>query len=244
MMQHIKNRKIIELVLEDYRIADVLKANGINYCCAGTTTLRAACEMQSLDERRLMAELEQSTRDLNLSPDLAFEKWKPGFLLEFIIHVHHDYYRLKLPFLLDNLTSFIWAHSNKHPFLQELMDDFVQLTAAIQAHYKQQEEVIFPYIRQLDATLSGKETYGPLFVRMLRKPLRSTSDDDRRIDILFGKIRTLSSNYQLPAKACPTHRIVYMKLLELDKNWQAHTWMEEKFLFPAAYEIENQLLKA
>ncbi|MET0242387.1 MAG: hypothetical protein ABW174_02915, partial [Flavitalea sp.] len=129
------------------------------------------------------------------------------------------------------------------PFLQELMDDFVHLAAAIQAHCGQQEDVIFPYIRQLDNALSGKETYGPLFVRMIRKPLRSTSGDDQRIDILFDKIRTLSSHYQLPARACPTHRVVYLKLQEFDKNWQAHTWLEETFLLPAALEIENRLLQ-
>ena len=204
--------------------------------------LAEACEIKGLELHALAMELEQATKTISLPNNLQFKDWKIDFLIEYIINVHHAYVKQAMPGLEANLHSFIGSHQKQYPEFREVGEIFSELVRVLTFHNQHEEEVIFPYIKQIENTFRRKETYGHLFVRTLRKPLEAIEKEHQRIDLLLQALRSLSQGYRIPEKACTNHRVVLQKLLEFDNDLVQHKHLENNILFPKAIEMEKDLL--
>lgn len=236
------NKSVSDIVRGDYRTAEVFRRHGINYCCSGQYSLLEACALKELDYNRVVAELDAATRTNQVSNNLQFHKWKLSFLTDYIINVHHAYLDLTLPELERALISIIDGHSKKHPELNEILDNFLGLSVILKAHNSHEEEIIFPYIRQIEHAWLNRETYGNLFVRTLRKPLSNIEKEHAAIGELLNRIRQVSYNYTAPSQACTNHQVIYHKLKEFHNDMVQHKFLENNILFPRAIEMEKALL--
>ena len=238
------NQTVAEIVRADYRTADVFRKHGINYCCGGKIPLAEACGIIGLDLSAIALELDQATKTISLPNNLQFNDWKIDFLIEYIINVHHAYVKQAMPGLEANLHSFIGSHQKQYPEIVEIGVIFSEMVRVLNFHNQHEEEVIFPYIKQIENTYRRKETYGHLFVRTLRKPLEAIEKEHQRIDHLLQSLRSLTQGYRIPEKACTNHRVVLQKLQEFDNDLVQHKHLENNILFPKATEMEKELLGA
>ena len=237
------NNTVSDIVRADYRTADVFKKHGINYCCSGHVSLQDACALRQLDYDHMLAELEEASRTIFISNFLAFNTWKIDFLTDYIINVHHAYLIQAIPALEQLLTSFMKGHQKKYPELVKIHEAFMELSTIIQIHNLHEEEVIFPYIKQIEIAYRRKETYGNLFVRTLRKPLSDIEKEHNKMSDLLDNLKMMTSNYTFPANACTNHQVLYHKLKEFHEDMVQHKHLENNILFPKAIEIEQQLLR-
>jgi regulator of cell morphogenesis and NO signaling len=236
-------RTVAEIVRSDYRTADVFKKYNINFCCSGEITLQEACALRHIDDNNILHELEDATRNIYLSNNLQFEKWKVDFLIDYIINVHHAYLYQAIPILDSQLTSFVEGHKKKYPELIKIQEIFLELSTILKTHNIHEEEIIFPYIKQIDTAYRKKESYGNLFVRTLRKPLSNVEKEHDLISGLLENLKSNANNYILHKNACTNHQVLYHKLKELHYDFIQHTHLEHNILFPKAIEIEKQLLQ-
>ena len=128
---------VSDIVLQDYRTADVFHNYGIEYCWAGRWPLETACMIKGLEVDRLTKELKNVSHTVQLSQALLFETWETGFLIDYIIHIHHHYLEQSLPRTAEMVKHFAEEHAKKYPYIQEVNALFMQLM-----------EEIFPHIRQ------------------------------------------------------------------------------------------------
>jgi regulator of cell morphogenesis and NO signaling len=110
-------------------------------------------------------------------------------------------------------------------------------------HSRHEEEIIFPYIRQIESTHRRKETYGNLFVRTLRKPLSNIEKEHDVIMSILKEIKVLTNNYSCPLNAGADQSAIYHKLEEFHGDMLQHTHLEDDILFPKAIEMEKELLQ-
>jgi regulator of cell morphogenesis and NO signaling len=242
-MPEFKEQTISDIVRDDYRTADVFKANGINFCCNGKITLEDACRERNLDLSRIEKALEEATRAVRLSPTLQFNEWKIDFLVDYIIHVHHGYLFRAIPELDALFISFMANHTRKFPELVPIYEVFKELSEMLINHNRNEEDVIFPYIKHIEMAYRKKETYGPLFVRTLRKPLSLVEKEHEAISALLVKLKDLTHDYTFPEGACTNHQVLYHKLKEFHYDMVQHKHLENNILFVKAIEIERQLLQ-
>jgi regulator of cell morphogenesis and NO signaling len=242
MLQSFLNKTVSDIVLEDYRTADVFYKYGISVCCNGKVALQDACLEHNVNVEFLGKELEQYTRNIRLPNTIQYSTWKVDFLIDYIINVHHAYLYNSLPALEGHLKSFIENHQKEYPDLVKAMRAFQELKSALVAHNKFEEEVIFPYIKHIENTHRRKETYGSLFVRTLRKPFGNLEKEHDKIESLIHELRRLTGNYTFPNDACTNYRVVYNKLREFDEDLYQHRHLEDNILFPQALEMERELL--
>jgi regulator of cell morphogenesis and NO signaling len=94
-------------------------------------------------------------------------------------------------------------------------------------HSRHEEEIIFPYIRQIESTHRRKETYGNLFVRTLRKPLSNIEKEHDVIMSILKEIKTLTNDYSCPADASADLSAIYHKLEEFHSDMLQHTHLED-----------------
>jgi regulator of cell morphogenesis and NO signaling len=239
-----RSATITDIVNADYRTADIFRKHGIEFCCAGKRPLEQACEENKVDPAIVQKELEQATRKVYLPNDLNYNDWSIEFLSDYIINIHHEYLRKSLPAAKEFLTRFVEGHQKKFPYVIELEQSFNNIVKEILPLMAEEEEIIFPYLRQVSHAYKSKAPYAGLLVRTLRKPVKDMLQREHHFvykNLL--RIRELSNHYTAPENACPNHRVTFLKLYEIDNDIIQHLYLETSILLPKAISMEKELLE-
>lgn len=235
-----------DLVRRHHRAAAVLHAYGIEYCCAAQGTLQMACLVKGIDPDQLLSDLQEACRVIQAPVGVRYQDWNTDFLVDYIIHVYHHPLRKSLPAIEVALEQFTREHRAKYAYFDEVLGSFRTLRASMLEHITQEEEHIFPYLRQVAHAYADRDSdeLAGLLVRTLRKPLRSLVDNEHRLleESIF-QFRRLTANYEPPANACPAHRVILARLRELDNDLVQHFYLENQVLMPRIIEMEGELLK-
>jgi len=234
---------VSEIVAKDYRTAEVFRRYGIGYCCGGKWPLDMACEMQGVDISALNRELKTAVRTIHISSQIDFASWDTDFLIDYIINVHHQYLKNALPQTQTALIDFAKEHAKKYVYIEDLEKQFDLLIKQLTASMKREEEVLFPYIRQVAHAHKDKQQYAVLLVKTLRKPVEDTMfKGHETVSDLILSIRKITNHYTTPENVCTSHKVVIAKLKELDNDIIQHLYLEQSILFPRAIAIEKEVL--
>jgi regulator of cell morphogenesis and NO signaling len=235
---------VSDIVAKDYHTADTFRKYGIDYCCGGKWSLEIACKARGLDTDILLEELKQSMRNICLPNTIEFDKWDIDFLIDYVIKVHHENLRKVIPQIIDHLERFANGHRKKFSYLNEMEELVNQLAKQLLSNMCQEEEVLFPYIRQIAHAYENKESYAKLFVRTLRKPVEAVMHQEHETVVKsLRRLRELTDDYIPPENACISHKVTFFKLKEFDNDLVQHLYLENSILFPRAIKMEKELLQ-
>lgn len=232
---------VAQIVRDNYRTAAVFQKNGINYCCGGAVPLAEACSLKNIPAEQMIAQLEKASQTVSVPSNLQYNNWKLDFLVDYIVHVHHAYLKETLPKLEMALIGFVNSHKKKLPFLEDVLLEFNRLATLLQRQMQQEEEVVFPYIKRVEAAYSHKESYGGLLVKTLRKPLQQP--DLQALSRSLTNLRQLTNDYRFNDESCTNHRVIFQQLQELDNDLVQHKHLENNILLPRASDTEQSLLQ-
>ena len=202
-----------------------------------------SCEKRDINYKELVDELVCATRTIVVPNNLPFEDWDLNFLIDFILNIHHRYFSQTIPVLQQELSAFAVGHERKLPEINKVPETFQALSSLLIIHNNHEQEIIFPYIRQITDAYRRKEAYGNLFVRTLRKPLNNIQSEQIEIEKLANELKDLTIGFTFREKACTTHKLLYRKLNAFYDNLMQQGYLETKILFPKAIAIENRLLQ-
>jgi len=236
-----KAREIVDL---DYRTAAVFDQYGIRYCCGLQRPLEDVCAEKGTDLEALLAALRKASRNISISPATAYDNWSVDFLVDYITNIHHHYLYQNLPLIAAALDEFVREHKNRFPSFVELNDLFTELLQTCPAHLKQEEENIFPYLRQVAHAYQDGDTgsFAKLLVKTLRKPLGSLIENEHRIlSYSIFRFRELTGQYTPVPGACTSHKVILGKLKELDNDMMQHFFLENEVLIPKVMVMERML---
>lgn len=237
------NAFVSDIVKNDYRAAAVFQKYDIDFCCGGKFPLEVICAGKDLNMKEVVQELEVATHSVPSYALREYKNWKPDFLVDYIIHVHHRYLENAVPRAAACLDQLVKKHSDKYPYLPGLQKLFETFSGSILPRQQQEEEVIFPYIRQVTRAYLNKESYAALLVRTLRKPVEQVMlQEQKTIEALVRQMRELTHNYTPPANACVTHTVALLNLWELDNDIVHHMHLEYNILYPGLLVMETELI--
>jgi len=235
---------VAQIVKSDYRTADVFRKHGIEFCCGGNRSLALACEARGLDTLLVVEELQRVHQGITIPANIFAEDWNIHFLTDYITNVHHQYLKNSFAPAAEYLQRFVDGHANKYPSLPELHRVFKELMSEMIPHLREEEEIIFPYIRQIADAYYNNEPYARLLVRTLRKPVEKfLHAEHQSVLASLATIRKLTDNYTPPPNACLNHQVCFLKLREIDLDLIQHLHLETDILFPKAIQMEKELLQ-
>lgn len=199
----------------------------IDYCCGGHRSIEDACRRIGLDPEKIKAEIYQSSIE-ETSEAIRPENWTSTFLADYIVQNHHSFVKKAIP----EVTAFLYkvcdAHGNNCMELLHIREKFLDLSEELTSHMEKEELVLFPAIKRLE---SQKNEDHPL-ISTLQAPIGVMEHEHTIAGDLIKQIRALSNNYTPPDFACPTFRITYKKLQQLDNDLMKHIHLENNILFP------------
>ncbi|HEX6962074.1 MAG TPA: iron-sulfur cluster repair di-iron protein [Lacipirellula sp.] len=215
-------------------LSRIFEKAGVDYCCGGKRTLAEACRQKGLDADALLAELEQAAaqpEDGALADAAAMTLTQ---LADHIEHTHHGYLRREFP-RLDFLTHKVSSvHGHADPRLRRIHEVFLEFKAELVAHMMKEEQVLFPIIRQLDAS-DGLPNF---HCGSIANPIRQMEREHHSAGDALEQFRALTDEFTPPEWACNTYRAMIDALAELERDMHQHVHKEDNVLFPRALALE------
>jgi regulator of cell morphogenesis and NO signaling len=222
---------LAELVTADPSTARVLERHGLDYCCGGRRSLRAACEERGIDAGSLLAEL----GELGAGPAPDWASMGPAELVEHLESTHHRYLHEELPLLSALAEKVVGVHGGRHPELAEVRGTYEELRADLEPHLMKEERVLFPMIRELVAAGETPE----LHCGSIANPIGVMLMEHDRAGELLAHLRRSTDTYRPPEDACNSYRVLYSRLAQLEGDVHLHVHKENNLLFPAVLALAD-----
>jgi len=227
---NLESRRIGEIVTDNFKAAEIFKKYGMDFCCGGNSPLKQACAEKNID----LAVLTQELTELAGQPaDAAhnFKEWNLGFLCDYIVNTHHQTVTKLLPQVLAYTRKIADVHGSHHPELLQIASLFAQLNDELVPHLKNEEELLFPAIKDAlnTGSLQSKETIKSEIARMSKEHEVAGDAMDR--------INKLSSGYHLPPDACNSYMVAFKLLEEFEDDLHIHVHLENNIVYPKALEL-------
>jgi len=170
-----------------------------------------------------------------------------GELINHIVDTHHHYIKATaLPRLRSLVPTVLKAHGGQHgEMLHQLQDLYNSLDAELSSHLMKEEQVLFPYIRTIEAQ-SQKGATQPSSpcgscgaCGTVRNPIQQMEHEHESAGQALARLREVTYDYALPVDACPTFVAMYKELQRMEADLHQHIHLENNILFPRAIELES-----
>lgn len=215
-----------QLVRENPEFAPVFESLGIDYCCGGDTPLRRACEANDLDVQPTIERL----ADARSSDNAGAPHDSLSALIDDIVESHHDFLRSELPSLERVVRKVTRVHGDSHSELEAIESEFLALEEDVTHHIEDEEENVFPVLRELEADPSAVDAESA----RLREAFDHLEAEHDEAAAHLEEIRTLSDDYAVPEDACTSYRNMLDRLQLLEEDMHMHVHKENNVLFPEA----------
>lgn len=158
-------------------------------------------------------------------------------LVDRLVATHHAYTRQALATLVPLAHKVAKVHADvaSAPRVEALV---LELADELLAHLSREQNVLFPWIRALDAT---PPPAGPPPFGALENPLRVMALDHDRALSVAAELRRATGGFVAPAGACRSWRALWDGLGALEADLLEHLRLENDVLFPNALELERRV---
>jgi regulator of cell morphogenesis and NO signaling len=218
------DRSLSSLVEQNAQRARVFESHNLDYCCGGSRSLSEACQSEGVDTERVVEALEEADAHAEASSD----NWENlSELVDLIVEEHHAYLREELQPLKNLVNKVARVHGDNHPELKELETVFAELAREMPVHLSEEEQILFPAIRQLDDEGSLDEETR----QTIDAVIDGLWDDHEETAAYLERITELTDDFSVPDDACPSYRTMLQRLQDLEADTHMHVHRENNVLF-------------
>lgn len=229
-----------QIAAKDLRKAQVFKKYGLDFCCGGKKTVKEACAEKGLDVTKVEQELQQADR-MPASRPLPYNDWSLDFLADYIVNTHHSYVKKNLPDIRAYADKVMRVHGNRHPELLRVNQLVQEVYNELMAHLVKEEQVLFPYVKELVAAQGGAATKHAAHFGTVQNPINMMEMEHEVVGKNLAEIREITNNFTLPEDACASYSLLYRMLDEFEEDLHLHVHLENNILFPQAIQLEKQV---
>ncbi|MDQ3392742.1 MAG: hemerythrin domain-containing protein [Bacteroidota bacterium] len=239
---NIFNKKIEELVDENYVYASVLYYFGIKFYDYSERTLEDVCAEKGLNIKSVISSLEA----VSSSPSetkLSLIAFPVDLVIEYLKHSHYIFIKQKLPYvakLIENLPT-----KTKDHFLivQDLKLVFPLFVEDFIHHIYEEEDSLFSYILLLNKTLDGIKNPAKIYYALEEHSLQAFATEHEQNDDEMKGLRSITHNYSLQPENDLHLKVIFAELKSFEENLISHARIENEILFPKALELEKEIKK-
>ena len=232
------NSSVGEVVKLNFKTAPLFLANNIDYCCGGNKAISEACNEVGIDPEQLIKQLETLVAEKD--PDSEYiNSLGLDELTNYIVKRHHVYVKENIPYLKKNLEKICQVHGEHHPELFQIKDLFFGSADALTLHLQKEENILFPYIQQLESAKKENTSLPSSPFGSVSNPIEMMLAEHQNEGERFDEISRLSNNYTLPEGGCTSYEVTLKQLRDFENDLHRHIHLENNILFPKAIELEK-----
>jgi regulator of cell morphogenesis and NO signaling len=227
-------RTVGQWVAADYRLAGVFSRYGIDFCCGGNKPVDQACAEKGVSLDTVL----QEAQTVGATPGVVeqYDQWPVDFLADYIVNQFHTYTRQMLDQIGVYAAKVAEAHGAAHPETVTINAMWPRLREAMTAHLRDEEEALFPIIKQLARREAPAGSAQALIAPM--------GDEHEEVGATLAEFARLSDGYTVPQGGCNTYRAFYGFLSDFEAATKKHIHLENNILFPRTLRLEQELAAA
>jgi regulator of cell morphogenesis and NO signaling len=125
------------------------------------------------------------------------------------------------------------VHGDRHSELREVARLFSQINEELLQHLKNEEEVLFPAIKEV--LKSGSK----VAKATIKSEISRLSDEHEFAGGAMDKINVITSGYMVPDDGCNTYQVAFRLLRQFEDDLHTHVHLENNILYPKAIASTN-----
>jgi regulator of cell morphogenesis and NO signaling len=232
---------IREIVTRHPSAATILNRFDIDLCQQADLSLEGACHELQLSIDQVLEKLAdaESKEDGGVALDPA--TLSLSRLIQYIVRLHHHCVRQELPRLAEMASKVASKRTDRAPELAKISKLIEKLHAEMYAHIQKEEQVLFPFISQMDQ--ESIVAYPPAHAcfQSVTHPIFMMEQEHESVAHLVAELNRLTNHFEAPDWACATHIALFSGLREFEANLRQHVHLEDDVLFPRAMQLEAEL---
>ena len=232
-------KKISELVGENYVYASVLHHFGIQFYDYSEQTLNQVCKKKGISTEALVCGLE-SAIDNEDPEEVALVGYPIELVIEYLKHAHYLFVKRKLPYIASLVTDLPNNSGEFENIVKDLKFVFPLFVEDFIHHIHEEEDSLFNYVRLLKNVTA--ESYNPsqIYYEMEKYSIQQHAINHDVHDAEMKGIRNITNDYVLEGDA-PLHiQVIYSELESFEKSLITHARIEDEIFFPKALMLERQ----
>jgi len=215
---------------------------GLDYCCGGKRTLEQSIAEAGRSPEDVLTKLDEAI-ETPTGEQKDFTTMSPAQLVDHIESTHHAWLREHLPRLSRLLEKVLLAHGAAHgDMLRSLAAVVEMLRADITLHLQKEEQILFPYIRGIEACHEGRETTLEMHCGTVQNPIRQMESEHDEAAEALSQMHEITDAYSVPDDGCETFKALYDELQALERDLHQHIHLENNVLFPKAVTMEEEVI--
>ncbi len=220
----------------DFRLASVFTRHGIDFCCGGGKPVDQACAEKGISIEALLQEAQAARETSGIGEQ--YNQWSVDFLADYIINQFHPYTKEMLAQIGQYADTVANAHGAAHPETVTIAALWRPLREALSAHLRDEEDLLFPYIKQLAQRRATDGLLTPPSFGSAQALIAQMGAEHEEAGNTLADLARLSGGYTVPPDGCNTYRALYGFLNEFEATTKKHIHLENNILFPKTIELE------
>jgi regulator of cell morphogenesis and NO signaling len=232
---------IREIVTKQPSAAKILHRFDIDLCLQADLSLEEACQELQLSVDQVLEKLaDAEVRECGgVASDPA--TLSLGRLVQHIVRIHHHCVRQELPRLAEMASKVAAMRGDRAPELAKVAELIEKLHSEIYAHIQKEEQVLFPFISQMDQeSIVAYPPAHPCF-RSVAHPIFMMEQEHESTDHIVAELIYQTNHFEPPSSACAAHIALFAGLREFEIDLRQHVHLENDVLFPRAIQLEAEL---
>jgi regulator of cell morphogenesis and NO signaling len=234
-------QSIREIITRLPSAATILNRFDIDLCLQADLSLEGACHELQLSIDQVLEKLADAESKERGGWALDPATLSLGRLIQHIVRVHHHCVRQELPRMAQMASMVAVELSDRAPELAKISKLIEKLHDQMYAHIEKEEQVLFPYISQMDQESIVPYPPAHACFRSVTHPIFMMVQEHQSVDHIVTELNRLTHHFEPPVWACATHIALYSGLREFEVGLRQHVHLENDILFPRAIQLEAEL---
>ena len=234
-------QSIREIVTQHPSSARVFHRFDIDLCLQADLSLEGACQELQLSVDQVLEKLTDSEAQERggIASDPA--TLSLARLIQHIVRIHHHCVRQELPRLAEMALKLAATRGDRAPELAKVAELIEKLRGEMYTHIQKEEQVLFPFISQMDQESIVAYPPSHACFRSVTHPIFMMEQEHESADHIVAELIRLTNHFELPSWACATHIALFSGLRDFEADLKQHVHLENDVLFPRAIQLEAEL---
>lgn len=235
--EHMKMADVIHL---DYMLLPIINRFGIQLGF-GNKTVAEICKKKKVNPD-FFTEILNAFHDPEYFPKDHLQTFKIDLILDYLIKTHEYYMSFEVPKIEKLINDLINACKIKKESLLLLKDFFRDYKDELTTHINREDDVIYPYIRQLEKFILVGEASDDLKKRIKKYSIEEFANEHDNVEEKLFDLKNIIIKYLPPPKDSNLCNLILSSLFELEKDLNDHARIEDKILIPKVIRLEKKAI--